>query len=300
MTAIVINHAAKRTSAPTNSHEHRPAPRKTTPSPEPVAMPVVSVNGVAIPRKAIAAEVQNFPARNPGEGWRAAARALVIRELLLQEARRLEIVAEQKTDKDGRKETIEDALVRSLVEREVRVPVADDEALQRFYYNNRCRFVTPTLYEADHILIPARLDEVLSLDGAREKATTLANVLARRPELFASLAREHSACPSGKLGGSLGQIAPGETTPEFEAALAKLGPGTISASVETRYGVHLIRLLRRIEGQPLPFEAVRDRIKHYLEEHVRRQATAQYIAVLIGRADIRGISLTGAETPLVQ
>lgn len=300
MTAIVINHASRRTYLPANPHEHWPAPRKTTPSHEPVAMPVVAVNDVKISRKAIAAEVQNFPARNPGEGWRAATRALVIRELLLQEARRLEIVAQQKTYKDGSRETTEDALVRGLVEREICVPVADDEALQRFYDNNRCRFVTPTLYEADHILIQARLDELLSFDAAREKAASLADVLARRPELFAPLAGEHSACPSGKLGGSLGQIAPGETTPEFEAALAKLAPGTISAPVETRYGVHLIRLLRRIEGKHLPFEAVRDRIKHYLEEHVRRQATAQYIAVLIGRADIRGISLTGAETPLVQ
>ena len=44
-------------------------------------MPPVTVNGVTISRKAIAAEVQNFPARNPGEGWRAATRALGMREL---------------------------------------------------------------------------------------------------------------------------------------------------------------------------------------------------------------------------
>ncbi|TGS49566.1 peptidylprolyl isomerase, partial [Mesorhizobium sp. M3A.F.Ca.ET.201.01.1.1] len=92
-----------------------------------------TVNGVAISRKAIAAEVQNFPARNPGEGWRAATRALVIRELLLQEARRLDIAVEQRTDQDGRRETIEDALVRGLIEREVRVPEADEEMLRRFY-----------------------------------------------------------------------------------------------------------------------------------------------------------------------
>jgi len=33
---------------------------------------------------------------------------------------------------------------------------------------------------------------------------------------------------------------------------------------------------------------------------VRRQATAQYIALLVGRADIRGIALDGATSPLVQ
>jgi len=65
-------------------------------------------------RKTIAAEVQNFPADNPGEGWRGATRALVIRELLLQEARRLEVPLEPQTDKDGRVETSDDALVRAL------------------------------------------------------------------------------------------------------------------------------------------------------------------------------------------
>ena len=113
MASLVINHGAARAATQEHPHEHGPAPVGTAPSPERVAMPPVTVNGVAIPRKAIAAEVQNFPARNPGEGWRAATRALVIRELLLQEARRLEIPVEQKTDADGRRETEEDAVLRA-------------------------------------------------------------------------------------------------------------------------------------------------------------------------------------------
>jgi peptidyl-prolyl cis-trans isomerase C len=102
------------------------------------------------------------------------------------------------------------------------------------------------------------------------------------------------------LGGSLGQIGSGDTTPEFEAALIDLVPGDISQPVETRYGVHLIRLTRRIDGRQLPFEAVRERISSYLAEHVSRQATAQYVSLLVGRADIVGIAIDGASSPLVQ
>ena len=93
MVTLVIDHDAKRTGG--HPHEHGPAPVNTAPSPERVAMPPVTVNGVPISRKAIAAEVQNFPAANPGAGWKAATQALVIRELLLQEARRLEVPVEQ-------------------------------------------------------------------------------------------------------------------------------------------------------------------------------------------------------------
>jgi len=292
MTTLVINHGAAKTPAAQESAKPGPA--------APLVTPQVSVDGVVIPSKAIAAEVQNFPSRNPGEGWLAAARALVIRELLLQEARRLNIVAEPKTDVDGREETADDALVRGLIEREVRVPIADEATSHRFYENNRRRFTSAALYEADHILIGARRDDDASYAAARERAASIAAVLATEPEQFADLARAWSACPSATLGGSLGQIAPGDTTEEFEAALVSLAPGEISGPVETRYGVHVIRFNRRIEGNTLPFEAVRERIEAYLDDHVRRQATAQYIALLIGRADIRGISLEGANSPLVQ
>ncbi len=292
MTTLVINHGAAKAPAAQASGKPEPA--------APLVTPQVSVDGVVIPSKAIAAEVQNFPSRNPGEGWLAAARALVIRELLLQEARRLNIVAEPKTDVDGREETADDALVRGLIELEVRVPIADEATSHRFYENNRRRFTSAALYEADHILIGARRDDDASYAAARERAASIAAVLATEPDQFAELARAWSVCPSATLGGSLGQIAPGDTTEEFEAALVSLAAGEISGPVETRYGVHVIRLNRRIEGNTLPFEAVRERIEAYLDDHVRRQATAQYIALLIGRADIRGISLEGANSPLVQ
>lgn len=300
MTTLIIDHAAGRKSSSEHPHEHRPATPDTKPSGEHVAMPPVTVNGVTISRKAIAAEVQNFPARNPGEGWRAASRALVIREVLRQEAQRLDICVEQKTDADGRRETVEDAQLRGLIEREVHIPEADEGTLRRFYQKNLRRFVTPSLYEVDHILIGARRDDGDAFAAARERASSLGAILAATPERFAALARDWSDCPSASLGGSLGQIGPGDTTAEFEAALADLTPGEISAPVETRYGVHLIRLRRRIEGRQLPFEVVWERIASYLLEHVQRQATAQYLSLLVGRAAISGIAIDGSVSPLVQ
>lgn len=301
MVTLVIDHNAHRAAtAHDHPHEHAPAPRSTARSPEPVSMPPVSVNGVPIPRTAIAAEVQNTPARTPAEGWRAATRALVIRELLLQEARRLEIPVVPTLDDAGRRETEEEALMRGLLEQEVRTPRADEPALRRFYAQNLRRFVSPSLWEADHILCAARRDDASAFAAAREKAARLAAEIAAAPEQFGALARAHSDCPSAAVGGSLGQIGPGETTPEFQAALAALSPGEVSGPVETRYGVHVIRLHRCMAGRQLPFEAVQERIAAYLEDHVTRAAHAQYVALLVGRADIQGIVLGGADTPLVQ
>ena len=50
----------------------------------PAGRPVaVSVNGVSIGREAIVREMQHHPAPKPIAAWQQAARALVIRELLL-------------------------------------------------------------------------------------------------------------------------------------------------------------------------------------------------------------------------
>ncbi|MGL5735868.1 MAG: peptidylprolyl isomerase, partial [Beijerinckiaceae bacterium] len=68
------------------------------------------MNDVVIARNAIAQETQNHPAATPLEAWQAAARALVIRELLLQEARRLVLTPQPLQDDEGRRETGEEAL----------------------------------------------------------------------------------------------------------------------------------------------------------------------------------------------
>lgn len=256
----------------------------------------ITVNGIAIAGAAIAREVQYHPASKPIEAWQAAARALVVRELLLQEARRLGLTAPPHVAADGRRETDEEALIRTVYEHEVVTPRPDIDACRRYYQHNRKAFRSATLYAAAHILFSARRHQPTEFAQARALACSVLAELARAPHRFGELAKLHSDCPSGSQDGNLGQIGAGQTTPEFEQALVALAPGEISREpVETRYGLHIIRLDRRIEGRDLPFELVADRIADYLRDSVTRRATAQYLARLVSRADISGIALAGAE-----
>jgi peptidyl-prolyl cis-trans isomerase C len=256
----------------------------------------VHVNGVAIARDRIAREVQHHPAPTPPQAWRAAARALVIRELLLQEAQRLGIASEPQIDDFGRRETEEEALVRGLVEQEVNTPEPDEQECRRYYERNLKSFRAPPIYEASHILFAARRDDAEAFARAMEQARTVLAGLKRQPARFAELAHAHSACPSAAQGGNLGQLTRGQTTPEFEAALARMPAGAIADEpVATRYGLHIVRLERRIDERQLPFELVAGRIADYLREQVVRRATAQYIARLVSRAAISGIEIEGAD-----
>ncbi|WP_436644186.1 peptidylprolyl isomerase [Microbaculum sp. FT89] len=263
--------------------------------------PAVRINGVEISRAAIAREIQNHPADTPGAAREEAARALAVRELLLQEARRRGIAAEARTDETGRTEADEEALVRALIEADVAVPSPTEAECRRFYDTNAERFRSADIYEAAHILFAAPREDHDAYDAADSAAREAIDRLRADPDRFATMAADLSACPSGKTGGNLGQISTGQTTPEFEAALAAMDAGVISPEpVHTPYGVHVVRLDRKIAGRALPFEVVGKEIADYLADAVFHRAVHQYIAILAGRAEIEGIDLKRAEGGLVQ
>lgn len=261
----------------------------------------VSVNGIAIAREDIARETQNHPADKPLAAWQAAARALVVRELLLQEAQRLKIVAQPLVDAEGRRETEPEAQIRQLIAEQVRTPQADEEACRRYYQSNRKRFRSADLFEVRHILLACAPNDATARAESRTRAMQVIDELKRDPQSFAALAEAMSACPSSRVGGSLGQIGPGQTVPEFERALSAIAAGEVAGEpVETRYGIHIVAVDRRIEGRELPFEQMHERIADWLSEKVRRTAIAQYLSILAGRAEIEGVEIAASPSPLVQ
>ena len=62
---------------------------------------------------------------------------------------------------------------------------------------------------------------------------------------FESLAREHSTCPSKSSGGDLGWFGPGKMVAEFESAVKRLSPGSVSDVVQTQFGYHIVKCTGR-------------------------------------------------------
>ncbi|NOZ33234.1 MAG: peptidylprolyl isomerase [Alphaproteobacteria bacterium] len=269
--------------------------------PKPAKRPAVSVNGVIITDQEIRAETQQHPAKNPAEAYQMAARALAVRQLLLQEAARLNIVPQPKTVGAGKTETKEDAAIRALIEAEVQTPVADEKTCRQYYAANPDRFKSDTIYEASHILFAASPKDRTKRKKARADAELTLKVLSDDPARFAALARANSDCPSAKEGGNLGQLTKGATVPEFETVLFAMKAGQISPGpVPTPFGFHVIWLERIIAGRQLPFSTQKARIAGWLEAASWSRAVSQYITILAGRAEIVGVDFDIAEGPLVQ
>ena len=62
---------------------------------------------------------------------------------------------------------------------------------------------------------------------------------------FASLAQEHSKCPSGRQGGELGEFGPGQMVKEFDDVVFSAEVGTTQGPVKTQFGFHLIEVTSR-------------------------------------------------------
>lgn len=257
--------------------------------------PRITVNGVTIAPEAMAQELQYHPADSREEALFLAAQALVIRQLLQQRSVELGLSVQA-----GPGESEEEAATRLLIEREVALPACDEQSCQRYYQNNRERFVTAPLLAARHILLECAPDDAEARSLARDKAELLLQQLHEDGGRFAELATLHSACPSKAQGGALGQISKGQTVPEFERQLFKLPAGLASQPLESRYGWHVVSVDQRLDGQALPYEVVADSIRTLLQQGVWQKAVAQYLQTLIGAADIIGIQLQGADSPLLQ
>ena len=248
-------------------------------------MPIL-INDHELTDAEVEAEMDHHPhAANP---TKAAVEALAIRHILMDEARRIGLSGDSA-----------DTVVDALIESQVPSPEPDLETCLRHYQAHPTHFTVGELVEADHILfqVTPRVD----LDALRTKAQSVLDALLESPEEFAAYAKACSNCPSAEVGGSLGQLGRGDTVPEFERALFSAEPGRIIPRlIETRFGLHVVRVGRKVPGRLLPFEQVQGNIAQALHAASRDRAVRQYLQMLVGQAKVSGVELSGADTPLVQ
>jgi peptidyl-prolyl cis-trans isomerase C len=266
--------------------------------PPPPSFGEVRVDGVEIPPEAIAHEIQHHPAPDAETAWREAARALVVRELLLREAHRRCIEADPEADEAGRREADDDALVRALLDEAVEPEEPGEAECRRFYEARRERFRTPDLFEVSHVLIAPEGEDAAAWEVAETRARAVVAEVGDDPAAFAAAARELSSCPSAAQGGALGQIRRGELLPVVQAALEAIPEGTTRRDpVRSPYGWHVLRLHRRHPGRALPFEVVAGKIAETLAARSWSLAATRYVAGLASRAEIEGVSVEPAADP---
>ncbi|WP_263140087.1 peptidylprolyl isomerase [Pseudomonas sp. RIT-PI-AD] len=62
---------------------------------------------------------------------------------------------------------------------------------------------------------------------------------------FAQLARRHSLCPSGKRGGDLGEVRPGQMVHAIDKAIFKQPLRVVQGPIKSSFGYHLLQVFYR-------------------------------------------------------
>jgi len=157
---------------------------------------------------------------------------------------------------------------------------------QAFYDEKKAEyFTTKESAHASHILVKPETEDDQGWAKAREEIEALAKQLADGAD-FATLAGEHSACPSKAKGGDLGEFARGQMVPEFDAAVFSQELNVVGKPVKTQFGYHLIKVTRKQVAGEVPFDEVKERIIKSLEGEAKAKRAEAFIEELKAKADV--------------
>ena len=259
----------------------------------PVVAPTAYINGIAL----------HAAGQRPNEDE---LRERAYTELLRQQAVMKGLLPRHKELTAPELGEAERQIIEAMVDAEVQSPQPKEDECQRYFEANPSQFVVGQALHVRHILFAVTPGvNVHALTVHAEKALLELTRNDASPERFAQLAAELSNCPTSTQGGDLGWIGPDDCAPElanelFHQKHSQWGMGVHPRLIHTRFGFHIIEVLNRRVGKQPAYTEVHERIKALLAMQSRARALHQYMSLLVGEAQLDGIELEGADSPLVQ
>lgn len=247
--------------------------------------------------------------------WKQAMENLINQNLLLQEADKGEIQADKKdvdtrleeiskrfpnpeefqkmldsmgmSDQDFRGEIDQNLKIEKLLSENLgESKEVTEEEIKSFYSENPENFQMPDKVRASHILITVEPED--KPEDKAQKRLEISRLKGQidKGEDFATLAGQHSSCPSKSRGGDLGYFEKGKMVKPFEDAAFQMKTGEVSDVVETQFGFHLIKVTDHQKATVVPLEQAHDKITSFLEGQKKEQAVGDYLGKLRGEAKI--------------
>jgi peptidyl-prolyl cis-trans isomerase C len=193
--------------------------------------------------------------------------------------------------------------IDALLEQQLVRPRPDEETCRRYHAANPARFAIGERAQLRHVLFA--VTPGVDLDALRRRAEAcLVDLRARthaEADRFPQAAAQLSNCPSGAEGGDLGWLTAAECAPEFaREVFGHTEVGVLPRLVRSRFGFHVVEVLKRDAGAVPAYATVQDAVRQTLDRQAFATALRQYLQVLAGQARVEGVELAAAASPLVQ
>jgi peptidyl-prolyl cis-trans isomerase C len=196
--------------------------------------------------------------------------------------------------------------IEALLDQALNLPEPSDEACRRHHAANIARYSVGERARVRHVLFAVTPGVDVNALRSRAEACLLDVRCAGpagegAPDRFAEVAGSTSNCPSGAQGGDLGWLTSDDCAPEFGRELfGHAEIGVLPRLVHSRFGLHVVEVLDREAGRVPAYESVHAAVAQALRQHSFTTALRQYLQLLAGQADLQGVDLDAADTPLVQ
>ena len=155
-----------------------------------------------------------------------------------------------------------------------------ERELRDFYQNNINRYRRSESYRPSHIffIVPkeATAEEIREI---RKRCQRVLEKI-KGGEDFGEMALLYSQDTSAKDRGDLGYFKKGELLPDLEKEALRLQVGEVSGTIRTNFGFHIIKLLDRKGGIPLPFEEVKENVNADYHEKEWEKALQRFLSAL--------------------
>lgn len=224
-------------------------------------------------------------------------------ELLRQQAQREGLLAQDdQPGLDGATSQAATEAIERLLEQALQVPEPTDEACQRYHAAHPTLGGQGERVHLRHVLFAVTPGVDVKLLRQRAESVLLDLRCADDGGArFAQAARQWSNCPSGGEGGDLGWLTQEDCAPEFARdVFGTQEIGVLARLVHSRFGLHVVEVCERQAGKVLPFEEVRTSVALVLRQQTWVNALRQYLQLLAGSAELEGVDLDAADSPLVQ
>ncbi|WP_205743255.1 peptidylprolyl isomerase [Geobacter sp. FeAm09] len=247
---------------------------------------------------------------------------MITRELLFQESRRRNIAIDAATidreyqqykanfagesqygetlarlklsEAQVREQIAQGIAIRTLIDEAIgkKVTVTPEEA-KGYYERNAASFAQPARVHLSHVLIALAKDAAPEQKkGAAEKIAEVQKRVARGDD-FAALAAQFSDDAKNRTrGGDIGWFTQEQMPAEMHAKVKNLKVGEVSAVVEDRFGLHLIKVMESRAAFTPTFDELKERIAATLKQEKTEKELLPFVKQLRDRAKVE-IRLSG-------
>ncbi len=223
-------------------------------------------------------------------------------ELLRQAAQNAGLLAADDRADDGVPSEAAVEAIERLLEQSLQIPEPSEEVCRRHHATHAARYRIGERAHVRHILFAVTPGVNVSALAKRAEGALL-DVRSHdgTGDPFVEAARKLSNCPSGAEGGELGWLTAQDCAPEFAREIfGQPEVGVLPRLVHSRFGLHVVDVRQREAGVDQPFESVHGAVAMTLRQQTYVTAMRQYLALLAGQAELEGVELDAADTPLVQ